>query len=498
VKSKILELFELAMQSEIFSRDQTFCAAVKSQVAQAIRMNRARLKDLVDAWRFMFLHICHDYGGDEQIQRFDRWKENEASKFAGSRWLTRGIDHWHIRLKSGEQIRLYLSEDSESHSLSMRTLLIDLWRLIRECELADPEIHEKPAPYHRHYVKAYEELQLQVEFLSICLNEELPEEVQRWLRFVRWKHGPPFKQRQLECPFGVEDCCEPVGLTRQPLDFNQVGVRSVRIDSSRQIIKEQDIQITSAGYVKSRRKMKINLSEDLSPYTELFKRDDRDLKQVDRSLPPEMGGIRLLRKRWILIHANSAMFGNASLAATASAMSANAKFQFLKKRTWSVPHEDPSGDSLAFPPVRSDDFIDWFTYEEGPLPVHWVNSDDRAAIRSSIPSPVRESPFASCSFFSPYRRIPNAPGDRLPADDRLLADRRGPDEVVPAAVPEEIPSSRVPVFPCRIPQGDIRRVPAIRSVPEEVAPDAVSDPAEFPSVPDSVSRIPQESHRDQE
>jgi hypothetical protein len=89
IKKKFTELFETAMTSEIYSRDKIFCQAVKSQVGQAIRMNRCRLKDLMDAWRFLFFHVCHPYGNDEQIEIFDRWAENESSIFSGSRWLSR-------------------------------------------------------------------------------------------------------------------------------------------------------------------------------------------------------------------------------------------------------------------------------------------------------------------------------------------------------------------------------------------------------------------------
>jgi hypothetical protein len=85
VKNKFTELFEAAMKSEILSRDRIFCQAVRSQVGQAIRMNQARLKKLIEAWRFPFFHICHPYAGDEKIEFLDHWAENEASLFSGSR-----------------------------------------------------------------------------------------------------------------------------------------------------------------------------------------------------------------------------------------------------------------------------------------------------------------------------------------------------------------------------------------------------------------------------
>jgi hypothetical protein len=54
VKNKVLELFTAAMNAEIFARGKTFCQTVRSQVGQAIRMNRVRLKELIDAWSFPF------------------------------------------------------------------------------------------------------------------------------------------------------------------------------------------------------------------------------------------------------------------------------------------------------------------------------------------------------------------------------------------------------------------------------------------------------------
>jgi hypothetical protein len=92
VKNKFLQLFEAGMKSEIFAHDQIFWQAVKSQVRQAIRMNRARLKDLMEAWRFLFFHVCHPYGGDSSIEFMDEWAENQASLFSGSRWISRGVD----------------------------------------------------------------------------------------------------------------------------------------------------------------------------------------------------------------------------------------------------------------------------------------------------------------------------------------------------------------------------------------------------------------------
>jgi hypothetical protein len=195
VKQKFTELFEVASNSEIFARDRTFCQALKSQVAQAIRMNRVRLKDSIEAWRFLFFRVCHFSRGDAQIEFMDNWALNEASLFSGSRWVSRDVDHWHIRLRTGKQIHIYLS-DEEGNSAQLRDLTIDLWRLLRQCQIAEIEKPDPNSPTNRHYLQAIYELRLQLEFLSVTLGEELPAEVRRWLKFAHWQNGPPFKIRK--------------------------------------------------------------------------------------------------------------------------------------------------------------------------------------------------------------------------------------------------------------------------------------------------------------
>jgi hypothetical protein len=172
----------------------------------------------MDAWRYLFFHICHPYGYDAQIQLFDMWSENQASLFSGSRWISRGVDHWWIRIRTGQQLQFYLS-DEQDNSSQMRTLVIDLWRLIRECEIAENDVQEEHSPRRCHSTKAYLELQLQVEFLSICLKQDLPIEVQRGLRFVRWKHRAPFRERlqQSEASVSLQNDCELTGPARRPI-----------------------------------------------------------------------------------------------------------------------------------------------------------------------------------------------------------------------------------------------------------------------------------------
>jgi hypothetical protein len=158
-------------------------------------LNKVRLKELMDAWNFPFVHICHPYRGEEQIETLDTWAENQASLFLGSRRISRDVDHSRIRLKTGKQIHFYLS-DEEGNSLELRSLIVDLWRLIRDCQLAEMDTPCPQALTQRHYAQNYDELQLQVELLSIGLGENLPSEVHKWLKFKHWENGLPVKKRK--------------------------------------------------------------------------------------------------------------------------------------------------------------------------------------------------------------------------------------------------------------------------------------------------------------
>jgi phosphatidylserine/phosphatidylglycerophosphate/cardiolipin synthase-like enzyme len=149
VKTKALDLFSAAMSSEIFARDRIFCQSVQAQVGQAVRMNHVRLKELTDAWRFLFFHVCHPHRGQDQIDMMDTLSENRDSLFSGSRWISRDLDHWHIRLKNGRRIHFCLSEEP-GNMRELQTSVVDLWRLLRECQLAEIDAPDAHAPNRRH------------------------------------------------------------------------------------------------------------------------------------------------------------------------------------------------------------------------------------------------------------------------------------------------------------------------------------------------------------
>jgi hypothetical protein len=409
-------------------------------------MNRCRLKDLLDAWRFLFFHVCHPYGGDQQIELFDRWAANEASLFSGSRWLSRGVDYWRIRLKTGQQLQIHLSDEIDN-SGQLRSLPIDLWRLIRECEIAENGEPGQYSPKRRHFAKAYSELQLQVEFLSICLKDDLPEEVQRWLRFIRWKHGPPFKQRWEDPVLSADSMqidCGLVGPARQPLELHQFGVKSVEIHSLRDILSrkaDQKALVSLITTVAERvlKKHKIyrqrfkdqqrvlhdeeeqqELSplvssdsdeelETVNPYEELFERNESEDWYVPRYLPSQFGGIRLLRKRWLSVTEQSVFFRPDTFANRTHKLAQERKYRFLRDKLSHVPEEDPSGNTIAFPPIRTVDFEEWYANDDysvsgyiftdtvhNPIPrPPWESSRTQDEMKRSVHKALLVSPFRS-------------------------------------------------------------------------------------------------------
>jgi hypothetical protein len=80
-------------------------------------------------------------------------------------------------------------------------MIRDLWRLVREAQLAlfeDPTI-----PSVFHYEQIYEEFQLQVDIISASLGKDLPNEVLKWLSFKHWWNGPSIKKKVIMPP-GIE------------------------------------------------------------------------------------------------------------------------------------------------------------------------------------------------------------------------------------------------------------------------------------------------------
>jgi hypothetical protein len=469
-------------------------------------MNRVRLKDLMDAWRFLFFHVCHPYGDDAEIELFDKWSENQASLFSGSRWLSRGVDHWWIRLKTGQQLQFHLS-DEQDNSGQLRSLSIDLWRLIRECKIAENGEPGQHAPRKRHFAKAYSELQLHVEFLSICLKDDLPIEVQRWLRFIRWQNGRPFRIRDdPEVRSSVEDCCELAGPARRPLELPQFGVKPVEIIDSQNIfsqdqrlyeelcarekscgrlprsrsltsmvttIAERIVKRHLVNHLRFKHARKIRQSEaeeepspltssesdedlqeqSVNPYEELFSRDESDCHCLPRLLPSSFGGIRILRKRWLSILDSSVLYGPYSFAVQTRKLLHERKYHFLKERLQLIPDEDPSGSAIALPPIRTLDFVEWNSYDE--------ENDPGFLFMNEVPSPV-------CNEAPPTFLLSPAEEDSDHFDELI-----SPCSAIPKG-DCTVSVSPDRVFPCSvIPKGDCT-VPEV-PVPEVVTSGVVSD-----------------------
>jgi hypothetical protein len=72
IKSKPLELFEETMKMNTGRWYRILCRQLQAQVVHAVRMNRVRLKELTDAWRFLFFRLRHPYRGEDARNRFDK------------------------------------------------------------------------------------------------------------------------------------------------------------------------------------------------------------------------------------------------------------------------------------------------------------------------------------------------------------------------------------------------------------------------------------------
>jgi hypothetical protein len=57
IKDYMLDMLKQAEEMNLDHRDKAFCQQVISKIRKAIQMNRVRLKDLMDAWYFVFFVI---------------------------------------------------------------------------------------------------------------------------------------------------------------------------------------------------------------------------------------------------------------------------------------------------------------------------------------------------------------------------------------------------------------------------------------------------------
>jgi hypothetical protein len=201
IRMTIGEQVDQIMKMDITPKDRSFCVQVQAQVRQAIRMNRARMWDLIEAWRFFFEHFRHPDRGEDLCNRFESWRQKKHHKLSESAWDYYGAESWCIRLKDGRKITIPTIDEEELEipwdpgALLIRDSLIELWRLIRSAQLIDFDDNVRGRPSDSQYDRIYAELQLEIELLSLSLGRDLPNEIMAWISF---KHrGPPPRRKSL-------------------------------------------------------------------------------------------------------------------------------------------------------------------------------------------------------------------------------------------------------------------------------------------------------------
>jgi hypothetical protein len=76
-------------------------------------MDRLRLRELVEAWRFIFIHMPFPFQGHAFLNRFESWIQHSHCRLKGSRWLSFSEEGWTIRLHSSKQIQIFTVEEGE-------------------------------------------------------------------------------------------------------------------------------------------------------------------------------------------------------------------------------------------------------------------------------------------------------------------------------------------------------------------------------------------------
>jgi hypothetical protein len=201
IQLKILEQVDAVMKLEITPKDRVLCTQAQAQLRQAVRMNRTRPWDLVEAWRFFFEHFPHPDRESDIRARFEQWREKMHHIMHDSTWDFYGTNRWAIRLKDGRHIEIPITEEDDFDipwdpgAISIRDSLIDLWKLIRSAQLIDFDDHVRGKPSDSQYDRIYAELQLEIELVSLSLGQDLPNDIMAWIAF---KHiGPPPRRKSI-------------------------------------------------------------------------------------------------------------------------------------------------------------------------------------------------------------------------------------------------------------------------------------------------------------
>jgi hypothetical protein len=219
IRKLIVEQVKEMMKMELRPREMVFCQQIQGQMMKAARMNRVQLIDLIEAWRYIFSQLHHAIHEDLR-DRFEEWRQKCHSTLYQSRWSIFDLASWEIRLSNGRRIRVFDAENQDQEvwderAIRLRDSIIEIWRLIREAHLIDFDEEGCTGTKAAHHDRIYEELQLEVELLSLSTGRDVPNEILRWISF---KHrGPPPRRKSLpQLPFTEKH--EESQETTEPLD----------------------------------------------------------------------------------------------------------------------------------------------------------------------------------------------------------------------------------------------------------------------------------------
>jgi hypothetical protein len=197
-------------------------------------MNGPRMKYVIEAWTLLSFKIRTPRDVEEIQERFERWREKQWSTLHESRWMSSSNERWRIRLKSGRQIDGFLFDPKE-HEIQwvpearLRSTTIDIRRLIKEANL---EIMDTPedrvVPRQKHFDQATYEAQMQVEPQCLGLDEDVADEVKRWIGIKYWDGSPSIRrpnpeERDERNVSGLVTQTEQAGLASQVQRTEKLG-----------------------------------------------------------------------------------------------------------------------------------------------------------------------------------------------------------------------------------------------------------------------------------